>query len=334
MASAKCVVAVLVQPALAVLAATPVLAQTINIQSVTAISLGTAAAASSGSTVFTIDPSTGKVTKSGNGTRVATTDVRSTVTLRCTGTTVQCDNAIINVRVASTGAPTGRALAMSNLTVASGTAIVATLPAPGNPINFQISPIGRNVNKTFFVGGDYTIAGDDVGGTTGVSNAPFNVQVAVAPAATAAPGSTANVTANVYRSLAITKVSDLNFGAMFRPAATTTVQINAGTGARTPTNTMVYLTNPAPTRAQFNISGEGGRIVTVTAPTSVALTRSGGAQTLTLTLTRNPGGNVTLPGTLGTTGSATLGIGGSISVGPATTTGVYSGSFNVVFSYN
>ncbi|MFC3711866.1 DUF4402 domain-containing protein [Sphingoaurantiacus capsulatus] len=318
--------------------ATPAAAQTIAIQSITALALGNVAAATSGLTTFTINPSTGAVTKTGGGARITTTTpVRFTVTVRCTGTVAQCDGATVNVRVGNTGTSTLRADPMVNFTVASGTATLVSAPAAGSPISFQLQPIGRNVNKTFFVGGDLPVEGDESAAASGAATSQINVRVSVAPAPPATPGTDSNATMTVYRSLKITKVSDLNFGSILKPTATGgNILVNATTGARTKSAGDAVLIGTAASRAQFTVDGEGGRVIgiSVSPANPVTLTRVGGSQTLALTWTRSPTGNLTLSGAAGAAGTGTFGIGGSIPLTTTTTTGQYNGTINITFNYN
>ena len=315
--------------------AVPAVAQTISIVSITALALGNTASAASGNTVFTVVPSTGAITKTGLGARISVGTVRATVTILCTGTNPQCSGATINVRVGSDGSPTGRALAMTNFTAASGTATVVAAPAAGNPITFQISPIPRNTNQTFFVGGNYTITDDASAGATGAATSSLNVRVAVSPAAPLAPGTSSNSTATVYRSLSVTKNSDLVFGSMLRPASgSSTITIDPTTGVRTQSGLALLVASPTPSRAAFTVNGEGGRIISVTVPASFNMTRSGGAETLLVTTSRDPAGSLTLTGALGAAGTASFGVGGSFPVTSATVRGGYTANFNVVFDYN
>lgn len=316
----------------------PAAAQTIAINSVTAIALGNVASATTGLTTFTINPATGAVTKTGGGARITTTvPIRATVTVRCTGTAALCDAAVINVRVGATGTPTNRADPMTNFTVAAGTATLVSTPAAGNPISFQLNPIGRNSNKTFFVGANIPVEGDESAAASGAATTALNVRVAVAPTAPATPGTDANATMNVYRSLKITKVSDLNFGSILKPTATGgNILVNATTGARTKSGGDAILIGTAASRAQFTVDGEGGRVIgiSVTPANPVTLTRVGGAQTLALTWTRSPTGNLTLGGSAGTAGTGTFGIGGSIPLTTTTMNGQYNGTINITFNYN
>lgn len=315
--------------------AMPTYAQSIAIQSITALNLGNVASAPANNTVFTVTPSTGAVAVSGGGGRISTGLVRATVTIRCTGSAAQCNGATINVRVGTTGSPSGRAAAMTNLTAASGTATLVSAPAAGNPISFQISPIPRNTNRTFYVGGEFNIVGDSGAGTWGTSNAPINVRVAVAPTTPATPGTDSSSTAFVVRSMSVAKVSDLNFGSIVRPTTTNgTVTYNAQTGAISRTGNAVIAATPR-SRAEFTITGEGGRVVSPSFGASTfTLTRSGGSETLTVTLSRFPTGTLTLSGAAGGSGTGTLYVGGSFPIATTTVRGAYAGSFNVIFNYN
>ncbi|RYD91987.1 MAG: DUF4402 domain-containing protein, partial [Sphingomonadales bacterium] len=86
-------------------------------------------------------------------------------------------------------------------------------------------------------------------------------------------------------------------------------------------------------RAKFTINGEGGQVVEVTVPANFVMTRSGGAETLTVTLDPDLGATTTLLNSLGSAGSRPLNIGGSFSVPAATVTGLYTGTFDVSVEY-
>ena len=323
----------------ALASAGPAAAQaTISIQSITALAIGNVAAATTGVTTFTVNPSTGAVTKTGGGARITTTTpVRFTVTVRCTGTVAECDAAVVNVRVGATGTPTNRADPLEDFTVAAGTATLVSTPAAGSPISFQLNPIGRNSNKTFYIGADIPVEGDDSAAASGAATTSVNVRVAVAPTTPATPGTDANATMTVYRSLKITKVSDLNFGSILKPTATGgNILINATTGARTKSAGDAVLIGTAASRAEFTVDGEGGRLIgiSVTPASPLTLTRVGGSETLALSWTRNPTGTLTLSGAAGAAGTGTFGIGGSIPLTTTTATGQYNGTLNITFVYN
>jgi hypothetical protein len=317
------------------LAASPALAQTFSIQSVTPIVLGTVTAGAVGSTTFDIDPSTGAVTKiSGSGTRMTNSTTRAMVTVLCSGGgQPACPNAKANVRVATTGTPTGRAGAMSNLTAAQGSATFSIAPGVGDPITFQLNGWTRNQTRTFYIGGYFPIKGDNEGGATGAATNRLNVRVARAPNSPASPGTDIINNVTVYRGLTVLKDSDLVFGRIVRPATgSTTISVDADDGDPD-YGTAVGLDPGLASNAQYQIHGEGGRIISVSMPSTVTLNRTGGG-TLDVNLTRFPAGNMTLPGSTGSAGSADLGVGGSFTLSSGTPTGAYSGTVTVTFQYN
>lgn len=322
----------------ALFAGVPAAAQTIAIQAIGANTpaLGTVAAAASGNTVFQVAASTGAVTKiSGNGIRTTTGNTRAQVTIRCTGTVAECNAASIRVRIEAAGTPTGRLAALTNFNVASGTATIPSPPAPANILTFVIDPIPRNTNRTFWVGADMTVPGDNSGLVSGNSTAAFNVRVSVNPATPVAPGTNGTAIATVRRAASIAKTADLDFGKIVRPTSgNSTVTINASTGARTVGGNGVGVPSPAPQRAQFTISGEGGRTLSVTLPSNYVLTHSNGTNTITANLSRAPTGTLTLSGTQGSAGSVALNVGSSFTMPATTVPGVYSGTFNVTVQYN
>lgn len=323
---------------LAAASATPLAAQTMSIQAITSNTpaLANVASAASGNTVFRVDPSTGTISKlSGAGARTSTGASRARVTVRCTGTAALCDSTRLRVRIGVSGSPTGRLSALTNFSVASGTATILAPPTPGSPITFLIEPVGRNSNKTFWVGTDMTVRGDDSGLATGAATAGFNVRVAADPATPAAPGTDGIAIATVRRSTAISKVSDLSFGSLVRPrTGSSTVTINASTGVRTVGGNGVGLPSPAPQRAVYTITGEGARTLSVSLPANFPMVHSNGTNSLTVALSRNPTGSLTLSGTAGGAGSVTLNVGGSFPMGTATLPGTYTGSFNITMQYN
>lgn len=144
-------------------------------------------------------------------------------------------------------------------------------------------------------------------------------------------------TGTIFQPIALTKTSDLSFGTLVRPASGSgVVSINAADGVRSLTGSGALLSggpNNAPSRAAYTVSGEGGQTFSITVPASFSMTRSGGSETLAITLdpTATSG---TLSGSLGAQGSASFGVGGSVSVGDTTATGSYAGSFNVTVAYN
>jgi len=293
--------------------------------------LGVVTSAPSGDTVFRVDPGTGAVTIiSGGAARVNGGSTRAVVTVSCAAMSPSDCTKNVNIRIGSVGSTIGRGRALTRLTFTMGTATLVTGPGPPGSGGFTITPIGPNASKTFFVGADFGIAGDDSGLPTGLAEADFFAWAAESPA-TPTSGAIGRFQAQILRSIAIAKTSDLVFGRVTRPATGLgTVTIDAVTGTRTTTGA-VGLDSPTPTRAVFNVTGEGGQTFSVTVPPTVQMT---GPQPMTVTLTSSAGAAPTLSGALGSQGSLTFGIGGQTSVDATTPPGDYSGSFTVTVAYN
>jgi hypothetical protein len=294
--------------------------------------LGVVTSAASGDTAFQIDPSTGGVTLvSGTATRSSNTSTRATVTISCTASVAGDCTKNVTVTLTSAGSPTGRARALSRLTFAMGTAALAGGPGPPTGVSFTIAPVGASASKTFFVGADMGIAGDESGLPTGSAEADFSINIAEAGGGPTA-GGTGRFLATVIRSIAISKISDLVFGRVATPASGSgTVTIDATTGARTSVGGVATFASPAPGRAAFSVTGEGGQAFSVTAPASFVMT---GPQSITVTTVTSVTGLPLLSGNLGSSGSFTFGVGGSAPIGSTTLNGDYAGSFIVTVAYN
>lgn len=293
-------------------------------------SLGIVTSAATGLSVFRIDPTAGAVTEISGGATLqnAATMTRATVTISCTAHVAgDCTNNV-NVTLATIGSPIGRTQALARLTFTMGTAQLAGGPGPPGSTRFTIAPIGANSSKTFFVGADMTIAGDDSGLPTGAAEADFSISIAD----TLTTGSgTGAFTATVLRSIAITKLTDLNFGTVAQPASGTgSATVDPSSGARTTIGAVGY-SSPTPSQASFSVTGEGGQAFSITVPTTIAMT---GPQAMTVTTTTSVAGTALLSGSLGSQGSFTFGVGGTIPINSTTPSGVYSGSFTVTVAYN
>lgn len=162
----------------------------------------------------------------------------------------------------------------------------------------------------------------------------------VAIAAPALAQSTASTTGagsiTVIRPLTITKNADLKFGTVVRPATGSgTVAVSAA-GARTVAGGVVGLASgDTPQAAQFTIDGEGGQSISVTIP--VTFTMANGTDSLTVTTSNNLAGSAaaqSLSNALGSAGSLSFRVGGSVPVGLTTVTGAYTGTFTVSAAYN
>ena len=302
-----------------------------SIQVTQSADLGVITSAATGDTVFRVDPSTGTVsTISGTATRTAGGTTRAVVTVSCAANAPGDCTKTVNIRLGPVGSATGRARNLTRLTFTMGTATLAGGPgAPGSGA-FTIAAIGANASKTFFVGADMGIAGDDSGLPTGLAEADFFAWAAESPTIPTS-GAVGRFQARIIRSIAIAKTSDLVFGRVSKPATGLgTVSIDAVTGVRTTSGAQGFDT-PAPTRAAFSVTGEGGQTFSVSVPASFQMA---GPQPMTVTLTSSAGAAPTLSSSLGSQGTFTFGVGGSTSVDSTTPPGAYAGSFLVTVAYN
>jgi hypothetical protein len=293
--------------------------------------LGTVTSGVTGDTVFRVDPNSGAVTiVSGTATRSSSASTRAMVTISCAATAVGDCTKTVNVRLGVVGSPIGRARTLTRLTFIMGTAQLAGPPGGPGTTAFTLAAIGPNSSRTFFVGGDMGIAGDDSGLPTGLAESDFFAWAAESPA-TPTTGAVGRFTANIIRSIAIAKTSDLVFGRIAKPATGPgTVTIDPTSGLRT-TSGAVGLDTPTPTRAAFNVTGEGGQAFTITIPATFLMT---GPAPMTVTTSSSASSSPILSGSLGSSGAFTFGVGGSTSVDATTPTGDYTGSFTVTVAYN
>lgn len=311
------------------LAAAPASAQTISVTS--APELNNVVSAPSGDTRFTISASTGAVTvTSGAGYRVRPGSTRAVVTVTCPNVGA-CDNKQVDVTVSAIGTPTNRAKALTNFTVASGTATVTPAGATGtNPITFKLEPIGRNGSKFFYLGMDFPIAGDSGGLATGTATSGFVVNASAASVNISDMGL---ARATVFRPIAIALTSNLSFGTITRTlSGTGSVMLDSATGNRTVTGYGVEARTPA-IRASYLVSGEGGQILSVSVPPTFQMTQAGGAS-IVVTTNNNAVGTQALSGALGSGGTFSFSVGGSFPLTSTMALGSYSGTFTVSAQYN
>jgi hypothetical protein len=212
-----------------------------------------------------------------------------------------------------------------------GTATLVGAPTGGQPLEFQIAPPGHNSPKTFFVGADFPVAGDDSGLPTGVGENAFFVY-ALDGAGLSMGGDADKGRVRTFRALSVAATSDLNFGRIQVPTTgSSEVSISANTGNRTVTGGAFAYPTPAPTRGSFTISGEGNQQVSVSIPTTITLTGPG---SLTLNVTDTAPATPRLSGALGALGTYVFHVGGTFTISPTTPTGAYSGVLTVSVDYN
>ena len=310
-------------------------AQNFTVSAIGAADFGNIVAAPSGVSTFRASAATGAVTKlSGNAVRLSTGSVRSLVTVAC-GNQNACNSANASVTVTVTGSPTGRATALQNFTVsvAGATATITQTPGTGSAITFRIGPVGRNSSRTFWIGYDLPINGNNSAAATG--NASANMVVTISRTNGGRANSrTGTVTARVFRGIAVMRGANLGFGRIVLPrSGNGTVTLDPVTETVSVSgNGTAALGSPAPSAASFAVSGEGGQSVSITVPSTFIMTGSSGS----LTVTTNPtlSGVQTLSGALGGAGSLAFDVGGSFPVTASTPSQVYTGTFSVTVAYN
>lgn len=310
-------------------------AQTFTVTSIGTGNFGNIVAAPTGLSTFRAAAATGTVTKlSGNAVRLSSASVRSLVTVAC-GNQGTCNTANARLTVTVTGAPTGRATALQNFTVSTSgaTAAITLAPGTGSSITFRIGPVGRNSSKTFWIGYDLPINGNNSAGMTGTATA--NMVVTISRTNGGSPNSLAGMaTAQVFRGIALTRSANLAFGRIVLPrTGNGTVSLAPGASAVTVTgNGTAALGTPAPDTASFAVTGEGGQAVSISVPPTFTMT--GGANAITVTTIPSLSGVQVLSGALGSAGSLSFDVGGSFPLTSGTPSQVYSGTFSVTVAYN
>jgi len=305
--------------------------------------------APSGETVFRLDPQSGQVSKiTGNGRRLSNSTVRVLVTIRCsTGNgwvdsddhdsgggndKIRCGKDRPWVRIGPIGVTTGRALPLQNFTVAMSSASLASGVSGSAPIRFQLNPIGDNQSRTFYVGAEFPVAGDDSRRPSGYGLAPYYISVSEdsdGDGAYATKLTSAVLSAN--RAISITKVSDLRFGIVSRATTSGTITIDPNTGERTVTGGGYGYPTPAWGPAVFDITGEGGQSFSISVPQTIQLA---GPTNLNVQTTKNLGNTATLPGSAGSSQTVQLKVGGYYPIANGSLIGTYSGNWTVTIDYN
>jgi len=311
----------------------PTRAQQYTVSSITMTDIGNVASAPTGSSTFQTAPSTGAVTRiAGSAVRLTSGSARSLVTVGCVGE-VECPAATVLIAVSQTGTPTGRAGALQNFTASLTSGSFLAAPGTGNSISFTFVGIPDGGSRTFYVGFDFPLSGDNGGASSGPSTANFAVSATTLLGTQG--GSLAGLaTANVFRSIAITNSSALAFGRITRPrTGSGTVSLAAATGAVTTTGTGVTrMPSPASTAASFTATGEGGQSFSVSVPSTFDLTNGG--DTIVVTLTPSTSGNQSFSGAIGSAGTLPILVGGSFALTSTTALGTYTGTFGVTVAYN
>jgi hypothetical protein len=144
---------------------------------------------------------------------------------------------------------------------------------------------------------------------------------------------TTNGTSRIIQSITITENSALAFGTIVRPTSgTNDISIDATTGARSKSGAGdAALAASTSGRASYTVGGEGGQTFSISTPSTFSM--SSGANSLVVTLSTSAATG-TLSGSLGSSGTATFGVGGTITVPSTQSSGAYTGSFATTVTYN
>lgn len=316
--------------ATAALACSPAAAQEIVVDQL-GPELGNVLSATSGDTVFRVHSSDGSVeVVSGTGRSLGIVNTRAEVEVSC-GNSTACDTTPIDITIASMGSPSRRARALTNFNVTPGTAVFQTTPTGSNPLIFRIAPVGKRKRKTFYVGADFGIQGNESGEQTGLATAPFQVSGQMGPTFLNDEGL---ATAVVFRPIGLELTSNLAFGNISIPSSGSgSVTIDPATGIRTTEGTGVQALNlPAPSRAAFTLRGEGGSTVSIAVPETIEMSGPGG--TVEVKVDTVGDGDVNLSSSPGSEAVHYIYLGGTIEVNSGLVAGNYSGNFTITASYN
>jgi len=138
-----------------------------------------------------------------------------------------------------------------------------------------------------------------------------------------------NGSATIAAPISLTENTALRFGSLVRPTSNTNT-VTLGTASCTPSLTgtgNAALLSSTSGCATYTVTGESGQAFNVASDATFDMTRSGGSETITVTLSKSAS-----TGTVGQA-SAAFKVGGSFPVSTTTVTGAYSGSFNVTVTY-
>ena len=162
----------------------------------------------------------------------------------------------------------------------------------------------------------------------GLFAAALSLAIASPASAATAPG-TANL--NLYKPLLLAKTTDMDFGALFPPAAGTgTIKLDPNGGATVYTGATAVGATPT-SRAVFTGTATRLSLVFLQYPAgSITLTRVGGTETLTASnFTIDSAGVLRIVGTA----PYTIGIGATLSVPSTAVEGSYLGTFTLTANY-
>jgi hypothetical protein len=151
-----------------------------------------------------------------------------------------------------------------------------------------------------------------------------------APAAAATPAVQSDGKALILVPLSLTKIQDLDFGAIVPSAVSGAVVINATTGNRTMIGGVTGVPGDAGFRARFAGAGSPNQQVIITMNPPAQLDDGNGNTIDVLGLTMDGPAIRTIDPV---TRAFFLGVGGTIMINPSQVAGVYTGQFDVTANY-
>jgi hypothetical protein len=309
------------------------MAQNYSVQSITDANLGDVVSAASGTSTFRSNASSGAVTlQSGSAVRLSNTSANAVVTIGC-NSSILCTTSAAYVTLALAGTPTGRLDYIPSISVANGTGTITSAYSAGSYIVINLSPIPRNSTRTFLLGFDIPVLGNESSKPTGSAVSSYLITVSRSLGGGGSDSLVGDILAKVLRPIAIAKTQDLQFGSVTRPSSgsgSITVS-TSGSASSTGTNVRRFST-PAPSAAAFTVTGEGGQAVTVSVPSTVTL--SGPAGSVVASTTATGSGSQVLNGSAGAAGTVQVKVGGTVPLTQTTGIGTFSGALTVTVQYN
>ena len=258
-------------------------------------------------------------TSGGNGT-ISTAGVFSSTTLRATGITAG------NITFQDTTILSVGLDLLVNFSITTPT-VTLTGPSSGVTITgFTLSPTGITLvllapnSANVAIGGTLNVPAGTLAGTY-TGTATFQ------SAGTLSGTNTANLSISVIigQPITITQTQGMNFATLISNASTQTVVL-------TPAGVLSGAASPSgvPHAGAFNVTGQSSQTVTITLPSSFTLT-SGANQMTVSNLTSTPAAGAATA--LSATGTATVNVGGTLTVSPNQPQGAYSGSYTITVNY-
>lgn len=165
--------------------------------------------------------------------------------------------------------------------------------------------------------------------TTGVAIATLAGLSTPAFAQSNTASATTNGSTTIAAPITLTENSALQFGVVVRPTSGSNT-VTLGTATCTPSlsggGNAALLTGTSGC-ATYTTGGENGLAFNIATDTTFNMTRSGGTETITVTLSKSASS-----GTIGQS-SANFKVGGAFNIDNSTVAGAYSGSFTTTVTY-